>query len=157
MEKQIAAGRAGARTASPEIQALDGEECWRYLKGQSLGRISFAVNGRPHVFPVNYVAVDETIVFRTAPGAKLDSGPGSKSCFEIDGYDRHSTEGWSVMAFGELEEITHADDERSRSLRELPLQPLAPGERLHWIALKVDEVAGRYFSGGWVVPGRFLG
>jgi nitroimidazol reductase NimA-like FMN-containing flavoprotein (pyridoxamine 5'-phosphate oxidase superfamily) len=143
--------------ASPEIAPLSEVQCWSYLRGQQLGRVSVLAGGRPHIFPVNYATADGTIVFRTAPGAKLNYGPGSVSCFEVDGYDAHSLEGWSVMAFGRLEEITHASDERSRSLRQLPVQQLAPGTRLRWIAMRVDEVTGRHFSGGWIEPGTFFG
>jgi uncharacterized protein len=151
------AGRAGAHYASPEVLALSSEQCWSRLRSQQLGRVVIDVRDRPHVFPVNYAIAEQAIVFRTAAGAKLEYGPGSMSCFEIDSYDRHSLEGWSVMAFGRLEDITTATDELSRTLRAIEIHPVAPGSKLHSIALKVDEVSGRRFSGGWIVPGAFLG
>jgi uncharacterized protein len=154
---QKATGRAGLRERSPEIASLSERECWSYLRGQELGRVTVAARGRVHVFPVNYAVHDGSIVFRTAPGTKLDYGPSSLSCFEVDGYSRHSLEGWSVMAFGRLEEVTQAEDDRSRALRRLPIRPVAPGSRMHWIAMRVDELTGRYFTGGWIVPGEFLG
>lgn len=152
-----ATGRAGFRERSPEIESLSESECWSYLRGQELGRVTVAARGRVHVFPVNYAVGDGSIVFRTAPGTKLDDGPSSLSCFEVDGYSGHSLEGWSVMAFGRLEEITRAEDEPSVALRRLPIRPVAPGSRMHWIAMRVNEVTGRYFTGGWIVPGEFLG
>ena len=150
-------GRAGVRERSPEIVSLSESDCWSYLRGQELGRVTITARGRVQVFPVNYSVDQESIVFRTAPGTKLDYGPSSLSCFEVDAYSRHSLEGWSVMAFGRLEEITHGEDDRSRALRRLPIRPVAPGSRMHWIAMLVDEVTGRYFSGGWILPGEFLG
>ena len=79
------------------------------------------------------------------------------ACFEIDGYDPHAREGWSVTAVGPLEEITDAKDARSRALRQLRLDSLAPGARLHWIALNAEKVTGRHFAAGWLIPGVFLG
>jgi len=150
-------GRAGARAASESVLELTEKECWAHLRAQQLGRLAIVVEGVPQIFPVNYAVGERSIVFRTAPGSKLAHGPGSIACFEIDGYDRHAREGWSVTAVGSLEEITDAEDARSRSLRELEVDPLAPGARLHWVALHPDHVTGRHFAAGWIVPGAFLG
>lgn len=150
-------GQTAASDAGGDLQLLSIEECWCYLRGQELGRVTITAAGRPHVFPVNYSIAGRTIVFRTAPGAKLEHGHGSIACFEVDGYDRSSLEGWSVMAFGVLRDITHGEDRLSRTLRRLPVQPAAPGKRLHWMAMRGDEVTGRHFRSGWLVPGAFLG
>lgn len=150
-------GRAGARAPSPTVLPLSEELCWKYLRAQPLGRLAIVMGGRPQIFPVNYAVGEKTIVFRTAPGSKLVHGPGSVACFEIDGYDQHAREGWSVVAVGQLEEITDAEDARSGALRQLRVDPLAPGARLHWVALHVEQVTGRHFAAGWIVPGVFLG
>jgi nitroimidazol reductase NimA-like FMN-containing flavoprotein (pyridoxamine 5'-phosphate oxidase superfamily) len=148
-------GRAGAVAPSPAVLLLREEQCWTYLRGQRLGRLAIVVDGRPQVFPVNYSVGEKSIVFRTAPGAKLTYGPGSVACFEIDGYDEHAREGWSVVAVGHLEEITDVEDARSLALRRLHVDPVAPGARLHWIALHAEQVTGRHFASGWIVPGGF--
>jgi len=150
-------GRAGASPPSPTVLPVSEEQCWKYLRGQLIGRLAIVVAGRPEIFPVNYAVGEKSIVFRTAPGSKLAYGPGSVACFEIDGFDQHAREGWSVVAVGRLEEISDAGDARSLALRELRIDPLAPGARLHWIALHTEQVTGRYFASGWIVPGGFLG
>ena len=150
-------GRAGASPPSPTVLPVSEEQCWKYLRGQLIGRLAIVVAGRPEIFPVNYAVGEKSIVFRTAPGSKLAYGPGSVACFEIDGFDQHAREGWSVVAVGRLEEISDAGDARSLALRELRIDPLAPGARLHWIALHAEQVTGRYFASGWIVPGGFLG
>ncbi|HET7465313.1 MAG TPA: pyridoxamine 5'-phosphate oxidase family protein [Candidatus Dormibacteraeota bacterium] len=150
-------GRARTVYASPDVLALSAEQCWSRLRTQRLGRVVINVHDRPHLFPVNYAVGESAIVFRTSPGAKLEHGPGSISCFEVDEYDPHTLEGWSVMAFGRLEDITEATDEASRELRRLAVKPDAPGSKLHWMALKVEELSGRHFNAGWTVPGVFLG
>lgn len=133
------------------------DECWSHVKGALLGRVAMVAAGRPHVFPVNYAIHEQWIVFRTGPGTKLSHGPRSSCCFEVDGYDPHSLEGWSVMAFGRLEDITEATDDAAAALRGTDVRPVAPGPKAHWMAVKVDEITGRRFSGGWVIPGGFLG
>jgi hypothetical protein len=115
------------------------------------------VVGWPRVFPVNYSVGEGALVFHTEPGAKLAHGPGSAVCFEIDGYDATTASGWSVMAVGILEDITGSDDPRAKQLRDLPVQPRAPGKRSHWLALIPDEISGRRFRGGGVLPGHYLG
>jgi nitroimidazol reductase NimA-like FMN-containing flavoprotein (pyridoxamine 5'-phosphate oxidase superfamily) len=139
------------------VLELTEEACWAHLRAHQLGRLAIVAGGRPQIFPVNYAVGQKSIVFRTAPGSKLAHGPGSLACFEIDGYDQHAREGWNVTAIGPLEEITDAEDARSRSLRQLQVDPLAPGVRLHWVALHAEQVTGRHFAAGWMVPGVFLG
>jgi uncharacterized protein len=150
-------GRGGAAPTSSAAVALGEAECWRHLRSEDLGRIGVILDGQPLVFPVNYGVNKESIVFRTAAGTMLHRAPGSPACFEIDRYDRGLRDGWSVMAVGRLEEITEADDPHSAALRGLPVQPLAPGPRPHWIALRVARVSGRQFTSGWIVPGNWLG
>jgi uncharacterized protein len=149
-------GRAGLTPASANVLTLSNEECWALLRSHNLGRLAIVVEGRPRIFPVNYAAAEDTVVFRTEPGAKLQHGPGS-ACIEIDDYDQRTSMAWSVMVVGVLEDITDINDERSRGLRRLPVEPAAPGQRLHWLVLHADEVTGRSFRGGWVVPGHYLG
>ena len=156
-EDEQSSGRAEARASTAGVLELTEEQCWVYLQIHQLGRLAIVVGGCPQVFPVNYAVGEKAIVFRTEPGSKLKHGPGSVACFEIDGYDPHTREGWSVTAVGPLEEITNAEDARSRALRQLPVDPLAPGARLHWIALNAEKVTGRRFAAGWVIPGLFLG
>jgi nitroimidazol reductase NimA-like FMN-containing flavoprotein (pyridoxamine 5'-phosphate oxidase superfamily) len=150
-------GHGGATPPSPAAVALGDAECWRHLRSEDLGRIGVTLDGQPLVFPVNYAVSKESIVFRTAAGTMLHRAPGSLACFEIDRYDRGLRDGWSVMAVGKLDEITDADDSYSQALRGLPVQPLAPGPRPHWIALRVARVSGRQFTSGWIVPGNWLG
>jgi nitroimidazol reductase NimA-like FMN-containing flavoprotein (pyridoxamine 5'-phosphate oxidase superfamily) len=150
-------GQAGLKRANANVLVLPDAECWSLLRNHKVGRLAIVIEGSPRIFPINYAAADNALVFRTEPGAKLRHGPGSTACFEIDDYDQRDSTVWSVMVVGALEDITEADDERSRGLRRLPVEPAAPGTRLHWLALNTKEVSGRRFRGGWIVPGHYLG
>lgn len=74
------------------------------------------------------------------------------SCFEIDGFDERTGTGWSVMVHGTVSEITRAADRRAEAMLQLPVQPLAPGEREHWLALYAERVTGRRFTSGLLAP-----
>lgn len=150
-------GRGGQVPASAVIHELDPEECWALLRRHSLGRLALIVAGRPEIFPVNYAAGEGAVVFLTQPGTKLSHGPGHAVSFEIDGYDHSTGIGWSVVVSGVAREITEATDERSQALRRLPVEPVAPGTRLHSVAIDAERVTGRSFRGGWTVPGGYLG
>jgi nitroimidazol reductase NimA-like FMN-containing flavoprotein (pyridoxamine 5'-phosphate oxidase superfamily) len=150
-------GRGGQVPASSHVEELSAEECWALLRKHTLGRLAIVVEGRPEIFPVNYAAGEGAVVILTQPGTKLSHGPGSAAAFEIDAYDRSTGVGWSVVVAGTLEDITEGADTRSRELRRLPVEPTAPGVRLHWLALPAGQVSGRSFRGGWMVPGGYLG
>lgn len=150
-------GRGGLKPASSQVLTLSEDECWALVRENGLGRVAIIVEGIPRIFPVNYAAAEGSVVFRTEPGTKLEHGPGSSACFEIDGYDRNAAVGWSVMVVGILQDITNSKDERSLRLRRLTVDPAAPGARLHWLELRAEEVSGRSFQGGWMVPGGYFG
>ncbi|GAC1507224.1 MAG: hypothetical protein NVS1B3_07450 [Candidatus Dormibacteraceae bacterium] len=65
---------------------------------------------RPLIFPVNYFFDEGVIVFRTAPGAKLELAPGAYVSFEIDGWNSDEGTGWSVLLKG----IAHKHNQPSR-------------------------------------------
>jgi nitroimidazol reductase NimA-like FMN-containing flavoprotein (pyridoxamine 5'-phosphate oxidase superfamily) len=150
-------GRSGQSPPSGGMVVLSEAECWSLLRRHSLGRLAIVVDGRPRVFPVNYGVGDGMIVVKTQAGSKVSHGPGNFVGFEIDGYDERSATGWSVMVSGLLDDVSSSDDERSQRARSVPVHPVAPGKKTYWLALLVDEISGRSFSGGWTVPGQFLG
>jgi hypothetical protein len=97
------------------------------------------------IFPVNYTYGHRMIAFRTAEGTKLAAAPYARVAFEIDGYDPATGIGWSVVVQGVAYEITDAVDRQSQLARRLPVLPLAPGERNHWIGIHPTNVSGRRF------------
>ncbi len=128
-----------------EIEVLPEDECIRLLRSHTIGRVAFTDEGQPLIFPVNYAADERSVVFRTAPGEKLSSGPMSRAAFEIDEVDSERGVAWSVMVKGVAYEITQAIDRLSEDLRRLVVEPMAPGERKHWVAIVQHEISGRRF------------
>lgn len=48
-----------------------------------------------------------------------------------------------MLLQGHGHEITNAIDHRSESRRELPVTPMVPGERRHWIEIIPETITGR--------------
>ncbi len=132
-------------TPATEIEILSEEECLELLRSHDVGRLALSDHGQPLIFPVNYAADDRAVVFRTAPGIKLTESPMTKVAFEIDEVDLAASTAWSVMVQGVAYEITSAVDSLSERLRELVVQPMAPGERRSWVAVMRHEISGRRF------------
>lgn len=119
------------------IEVIDSDACLRLLGGRAVGRLGIVVGGEPLILPVNYAVLGETIVFRSAPGSKLDMGPRAPACFEVDEFDESMSTGWSVLVNGRLEEID-ADEAGHPDVT-----PWAPGERAHWMRLVPRRITGR--------------
>ena len=125
------------------LEAIDADECRSLLAAEEIGRLAVIHGGAPAVFPVNYMLDGDAVVFRTAPGTKLSSGPRARVAFEIDAFDRSTRTGWSVVLTGRLEEVTHFDATTLRRVRELPVEPWAGGDKPHWMRIVPTGISGR--------------
>lgn len=102
--------------------AVAPDGCWDLLRSAVVGRLAVWSGDRPEIFPINYIVDRGTIVFRTAPGKKLDSAIGHQLlAFEADGYDTDSDLAWSVVVHGKAEMLTNFDEVVDASA--LPLFP----------------------------------
>ncbi len=136
-----------AREALPDqsIQVLSPEECLFLLGTRDLGRITFDVGGQPEIFPINYALEGRIVVFRTAPGTKLDSVPKARIAFEVDDLDRKLGVGWSVVVKGRAEEVTWNPGRMAEHIRRASVNSVAPGNRGHLLAIRPSEITGRRF------------
>ena len=111
-----------------------------------LGRLALVDrDAHPLIFPVNYFFDEGVLVFRTAPGTKLNLAPGAYVSFEIDGWDPDNGIGWSVLVKGIAHDITEPRGAPTARMRFWPVRPLAPGTREHWIGIWANEITGRRF------------
>jgi len=140
-----------------DVEVLDRETCLRLLRSAPVGRVAVAPPGEaPLVVPVNFLLVEERILFRTDYGtvfrqAVLGEGPVS---FQVDEVDVASRTGWSVLVQGRATEV--GEWEASG----LPLRPWAAGAKAHWVQLEPESVTGRRLVlpelPGWPDPGGYL-
>ncbi|SEN96091.1 pyridoxamine 5'-phosphate oxidase family protein [Cryobacterium sp. TMT1-3] len=131
--------------ASVPVQILSEDECWNALLSASLGRVAVAVGGIPDIFPVNFVAADRRLLFRTASGTKLiELTVNNRVAFETDGVGRDDA--WSVVVHGTaraLQTQREIDDAAA-----LPLRPLIPTVKPVFVEIVPESVTGRRFTLG---------
>ena len=142
-------GGTVSETSSPAIEItfseIDRQECLDLLKTQSVGRLAVADHGYypPHIVPVNFELHGEQVVFRTDDGHKFQLSILAEHSvsFEVDSVDPWGRMAWSVVVQGRAELLTQAEVDA------LPyakwLQPLAPGDRRHWVRIVPYAITGR--------------
>ena len=130
------------KATAARLEILDDAECLRLLHREPVGRIGLTSAALPVVLPVNFVVVDDAIVFGSDPGLKVDAARARQvACMEVDGYDVLTHSGWSVLATGRLCELTHPA--RIAAARRLPLSPWANAHPHHYIELSIELLSGR--------------
>jgi len=126
------------------LERLSRQECVALMQGEEVGRLVVVDNGRPLIFPVNYVLDGEAPVFRTASGTKLWASTRAPVAFEADSVDKETRSGWSVVVHGIAQEVTAFDrpDLQAR-VAGLPVEPWAPGERPSFVRIEPRLITGR--------------
>lgn len=125
------------------LEELTVDECLQLLRGQAVGRLGVVVDGRPVIFPVNYVLDGQVIVFRSDPGSKLSASSLDRVCFESDEIDPSRREGWSVVVHGIGREFTDALDATSVREQAMALTTWVSGEKGHWVRIVAPSITGR--------------
>ncbi len=124
------------------LELLSEEEAWDLLRGEVLGRVGITLGGLPVILPVNFAVIDDSIVFRTAPGSKLSAATaGAVVAFEVDGHDRATRSGWSVLVVGSSE-VVHDLDVTFQALA-AELEPFVDGPRFSLVRVRPEFVSGR--------------
>jgi nitroimidazol reductase NimA-like FMN-containing flavoprotein (pyridoxamine 5'-phosphate oxidase superfamily) len=127
------------------VWMLSEEECWNLLSRRELGRLAVTTDGKPDIFPVNYVTNGPRVLFRTAPGSKLaDLAATPDVAFEVDEYDdAHAT---SVVLRGVARRL---DVQREIDAADaLPLTSWIPTLKYRWVEIAPRSITGRRFRRG---------
>ncbi|MDJ0322828.1 pyridoxamine 5'-phosphate oxidase family protein [Cryobacterium sp. PH31-AA6] len=127
------------------VRHLSEDECWELLISSSFGRLAMSISGEPDIYPVNFIASDRRLLFRTAEGTKLlELTVNDKVAFETDGIGRD--EAWSVVVRGQARVLdTQAEIEAAD---QLPLRPLIPTLKYIYVEITPQVVTGRRFELG---------
>jgi uncharacterized protein len=123
------------------------EECERLLEVRPIGRIALIAAGEPLILPVLFRYINKTIVFRTAPGEKLDAvWQSAPAAFEVDDWDIPTRTGWSVLVRGQTEAVH--DDAQIAELESLGLAEWVPSSQPStWVRIRPVEITGRRIDG----------
>lgn len=127
-----------------EAGELSTDECWALLRSTDIGRLAVWVDDHPDIFPINYVVVHSTLVFRSGEGTKvLGALSDTPVALEADGYDPTSSEAWSVVVKGRAGEFQQVHE--LMDTVDLPLFPWQGGEKNRFLRILPDLVTGRRF------------
>ena len=125
---------------------LDRAECMELLAAKSVGRIAYASDTGARILPVNYILVEDSVIFRTVPAGEIFGNALNSICaFEIDETDEFFESGWSVVVVGRLQLATE-DDFAHMRYGKLP-EPWAGGSRWMFVRLPCERVSGRRLIG----------
>jgi nitroimidazol reductase NimA-like FMN-containing flavoprotein (pyridoxamine 5'-phosphate oxidase superfamily) len=127
----------------PALGLLSRSDCLEALANDTIGRVAVVVDGKPLIFPVNYVMDGEMVVFLTAENAVLAHAGMTEVAFEIDYIDEASRAGWNVLVEGQCFDITDALDTTSERLRELSLHSWLSDPRERRFAIHPRFMTGR--------------
>ena len=125
------------------IEVLSESECRSLLAAEEVGRVAFVNRDFPVVVPVNYVLDGNSIAIRSDVGTKFACIPLRRVAFEVDGAERWSQSGWSVLVQGFGQDVTDAIGPRYEDLRRRGLETWAPGERSRWLTINIHRISGR--------------
>jgi nitroimidazol reductase NimA-like FMN-containing flavoprotein (pyridoxamine 5'-phosphate oxidase superfamily) len=124
------------------LELLSHDVAMGLLRSYHVGRVGVTMGALPAIFPVNYGVIDDTIVFRTAPGSKLAAAlRGAVVAFEVDDYDHADRTGWSVLAIGPSE-VVH-DLHVTFKVLDAGIEPWAGGVRSDIVRIRPEMLSGR--------------
>lgn len=126
---------------TPEV--LSDAECWQLTRQTQVGRLAVVFDGRPEIFPVNFVVDHGSVVMRMSAGTKLSAAVGRPVAFEVDGYDDERGDAWSVVVKGTARELTGLDE--VLDAMELPLTTWHAAPKPNLVRIEPDQVSGRRF------------
>jgi uncharacterized protein len=119
------------------------DECRALLAPGGVGRVAITTPSGPRIVPVNFVMVDDAIVFRTTPYSELGTyGWRGELAFETDQLDFEHQLGWSVVAVGRAE-VVEDPDEVADIHSGVELSPWAGGHRHLYFRLRWRDISGR--------------
>ncbi|MDO5629112.1 MAG: pyridoxamine 5'-phosphate oxidase family protein [Mobilicoccus sp.] len=126
-------------------RAMDDDEAWAFLETRSFGRLAYAISGRPEIVPINYVAHEGKLYFRTAGGDKLFGVTiNPEVAFEID--ELQGEVARSVIVHGTAR-VLETNAEKA-FVESLPLRPWIPTVKLNYVEITPEETTGREFHLG---------
>ena len=131
-------------TWSPQgpVEELSEASCWELLESAFFGHLGVSVDGQPQIFPVDFVAENPDVLFRTAAGTKLkELTANSTVAFEVD--NRTARESWSIVINGVACVLTDADEIAIADRAPLPTWiPTAP---YVYVRITPSAIRGRRF------------
>ncbi|WP_026552463.1 pyridoxamine 5'-phosphate oxidase family protein [Arthrobacter sp. H20] len=124
---------------------LSTEDSWTVLERNQHGRLAVSVLGDPDIYPINFLAHDKRLLFRTNPGTKLaELTVNNRVAFEVDEIDADEARSVVVKGVARVIDAQSEIDEADK----LPLKPWIPTRKYTYVEIIPTNVHGRYFALG---------
>jgi uncharacterized protein len=130
------------------IEVIEPDECLALLAGEEVGRLGVVIGGCPEIFPVNYVADPDGVVFGTDAGSKLAAACQGPVVFEVDELDRATKSAWSVVIHGRAHEVPAPETSAFRAaMSRLSLYPWTGMAKPYLVRVVPTTTTGRRIPG----------
>lgn len=124
------------------LRDLERDDCLDLITRSTVGRVAVATPEGPHIVPVGYAVVDDTVAIRTSAYSVLGTAArDSVVAFEVDHVDEESRSGWSVMVRGRC--FVESDSRALARLQAALGDPWVSGARTLYLRLPLEHVSGR--------------
>jgi hypothetical protein len=112
-----------------------------------LGRIGVSIDALPVILPMHFTLVDDSVLFRTTLGTRLDSAASSAVvAFQVDAYDSTEPGWWSVLLQGIASPVSEGETEMGPGARSASDWSSA-GKVSHLLRVHSQTMTGRLFRG----------
>lgn len=130
--------------SDPQLMTvMSDEECWSKLTSARYGRLATCVAAGVDIFPINFICNGNTVVFRTAPGAKLASVVvANEVALELDHIAPPNA--WSVVAKGTARMVDSLSEADAKE--HIGLAPWVDTDKPVFVEIVIEQVSGRYFQ-----------
>ncbi|WP_194395955.1 pyridoxamine 5'-phosphate oxidase family protein [Microbacterium atlanticum] len=140
---RILAGAVHPALIATAVEDVPDAGCWDLLAGAHVGRLAvIGADGRPDIFPMDYLVSDRHLFLRTAPGLKLRHlARNPFVAFEAEG----DADGfrWSVVVRGAARRLDRDDEIEASGV--LDLRSTSPTGKYDYLEITPDAVTGRRF------------
>jgi uncharacterized protein len=132
-------------TVGQALRILSRDQCLKLLPTVAIGRVGVTIDSLPVILPVNFMLLEDSIVFRTVPGTKLDAAiTRAMAAFEADDNAPDGSWGWSVLVRGYAHDMK--DGSSLKGIGSLRAWAFPGGEANHVVAIETTLVSGRRFG-----------
>ena len=132
-------------TLGHTLRELTREESLALLETVPIGRVGVSIDALPVILPVNFVVVENLVLFRTVPGTKLDAAmTRSVAAFEADDHAPDGSWGWSVLVRGYAHDMR--DGDAIAEIGSLRAWAFPSGEANHVVGIEMTMISGRRFG-----------
>ena len=124
----------------PATAVLSETQCWKLLAKAHIGTLAVVTEDGPDLFPIDFLAAEHTVVFRTAPGEKLMKLVADpRVALAVEGTDAKGV--WSIVLRGTARRLSFDDEIEASGV--LDLETTTPTAKANFVRITPTQLTGR--------------